>query len=68
MRSFVLSIFAALTFAIFTHAAPMPAATGAPSAGAVVVRHDDHTTDDSLEVVLTTAIERISPITVDLGK
>lgn len=65
MRSFTLSIFATLAFAVFSFAAPMIAG---PSVNAIAARHDDHTTEVSLEVVLNTCIEVITPITEKLGK
>ncbi|KAF9653538.1 hypothetical protein BDM02DRAFT_3125522 [Thelephora ganbajun] len=66
MRSFTLSIFATLAFAVFSYAAPMFA--GPSPVDAIAARHEgEHTKDTSLEVVLTTAIELITPITAELG-
>ena len=65
MRSFILSIFATLAFAVFSYAAPMAAG---PSVNAIAARHDDHTTEVSLEVVLNTCIEAVTPLTEKLGK
>jgi len=64
MRSFVLYIFATLAFAVFSYAAPIVA--GSP-VNAVAARHDDHSKDVSLEIVLNAAIEVITPITEELG-
>src|SRR5579872_5091703 len=64
MRSFTLSIFATLAFAVFSYAAPMPN----PPPNVVAARHDEHTKDVSLEVVFNAAIEVITPITVELGE
>ena len=65
MRFFGLSALATLAFAVFSSAAPTPA--GVP-VNAIAARHDDHTKDNSLEVVLTVAIEVITPIASELGK
>ena len=66
MRFFGLSALATLAFAAFSSAAPTPA--GVP-VNAIAARHDgEHTTANSLEVVLTTAIEVITPMTYELGK
>ena len=67
MRSFVISIFATLAFAVFSYAAPM-LANGLSPVNAVAARHDEHTKDVSLEVVLNAAIAVITPITVELGE
>ena len=66
MRSFILSIAATLAFAVFSFAAPMPA--GGSPVNAIAARHDDHSKSVSLEVVLNTAIEVITPITEELGE
>lgn len=63
MRSFGLSVFATLALAAFSYAAPMVAGVNA-----IAARHEDHTKSVSLEVVLTTAIELVTPITNELGK
>jgi hypothetical protein len=67
MRSFTLSVFAALAFAAFSYAAPM-LTNGLSSAAGIAARHDQHTKDVSLEVVLADAIKMIAPITVELGE
>jgi len=66
MRSFTLSMFATLALAAFSYAAPMFA--GPAPVNAIAARHDDHTKDVSLEVVLNAAIEVITPITAELGE
>jgi len=66
MRFFGLSAFATLAFAVFSSAAPTPA--GVP-VNAIAARHDgEHTKDNSLEVVLTLAIEVVTPIASELGR
>jgi len=67
MRSFTLSIFATLAFAAFSFAAPMIG--GASPVNAVAARGagaNRHTKEVSLEVVLTAAIDVITPITEKL--
>ena len=65
MRSFTLSIFATLAFAVFSFAAPMLAG---PSVNAIAARTDEHTTDNCLQVVLEACITVITPITEKLGE
>ena len=66
MRSAILSILATLAFAIFSFAAPTPA--GPSPVNAIAARHDDHSKEVSLEVVLNAAIEVITPITEELSE
>ena len=77
MRSFILSIAATLAFTVFSFAVPMPAE--ASPVNAIAARHDDHSKrislevvvkskGFSLEVVLNTAIDVITPITEELGE
>ena len=69
MRSFTLSIFATLAFAVFSFAAPMIG--GASPVNAIAARDagaDHHTKEVSLEVVLTAAIDVITPITEKLSE
>jgi len=67
MRSFTLSIFATLAFAVFSYAAPV--LVDSLPVDAIAARHEgEHTEDVSLEVVLNNAIEVITPITEKLGE
>jgi len=69
MRSFIVSALAALAFAVFSYAAPMPAGPSPVNAIAARNRNDkhEHTKSVSLEVVLNAAIEVITPITKELS-
>lgn len=65
MRSFTLSIFATLAFAVFSFAAPM---IGGSPVNAIAARHDEHSKDVSLEIALKLAIDVITPITEELSE
>ena len=66
MRSFTLSVFTTLAFAAFSYAAPM---LGGAPVNAIVARGDSEPTEaTSLAVVLSVAIDVMTPIAAELGK